>query len=73
MTGLNRLKERREERCLKFALKTAQNDRFSGWFPLNTNDRVVRHRNRYCETLAKTSRLYNSPVFDLRSRLNRLR
>ena len=72
ITGLQTLRERREARCLKFAIKSAANNKLAGWFPLNNNPRQLRHVNRYQEFPAKTSRLQNSPLYDLRRRLNRL-
>ena len=72
MTGLSTLKVRRENRCDKFTLKCSVDRRFSGWFPLNPNPRDVRQRPMYKEYRARTNRLYNSPLFDLRRRLNRM-
>ena len=72
LTGLQTLRERREARCLKFALKSVANPNLAGWFPLNNNPRQLRHVNRYQEFGAKTTRLQRSPLYDLRRRLNRL-
>ena len=72
MTGLSTLKVRRENRCDKFALKSSADPRFQGWFPLAGATRHVRHRGRYQEIRARTNRLHNSPIFDLRRRLNRI-
>ena len=71
VTGLKTLKERRENRCLKFALKSLENPNLAGWFPIN-NNRNGRHSHVYQEFFAKTSRLQNSPLYDLRRRLNSL-
>ena len=35
LTGLSTLKQRREARCLKFALKAVQDPSLADWFPLN--------------------------------------
>ena len=71
LTGLTTLKARREARCLKFAQKTVRNVRFANWFPLNENPRTTRVSKPYKESLARTTRLQNSPLYDLRRRLNR--
>ena len=72
MTGLPTLEARREARCDRFALKCAASDKFVNWFPLERNPRPVRDRNLYKEFRARTVRLMNSPLFDLRRRLNRI-
>ena len=69
-TGLTTLKVRRDNRCLKFARKAATNPRYSHWFPLNANRSSSRTGRPYQESRAKTKRLFNSPVYDMRRRLN---
>ena len=71
-TGIPTLRERREARCDKFAFKCASSERFNHWFPREANARPVRDRNMYKEFKARTCRLMNSPVYDLRRRLNRV-
>ena len=70
ISGLKTLYDRREDRCNKFALKCLSNERMSHFFPSNPNVRPLRHVRPYLEFPAKTSRLMNSLIFDLRRRLN---
>ena len=70
MTGLQSLRERREARFTKFAVKAASNPRYAGWFPRVQHSRTLRSRPPYQEFQARTSRLFNSPLYDLRRRLN---
>ena len=69
-TGLTSLQQRRDNRDLKFANKCCENERFKSWFPLNPISRVTRQPLVYQEQRARTQRLYKSPVFNLRRRLN---
>ena len=69
-TGLTTLKVRRDNRCLKFALKAAANPRYAHWFPRNNNRTSTRAGRTYLESRAKTKRLFNSPIYDMRRRLN---
>ena len=71
MTNLKTLRDRREDRCTKFAVKSLNNPALAGWFPTN-NNRTGRHGKTYQEFFARPSRLQNSPLFDLRRRLNNL-
>ena len=54
----------------KFAENAAANPIYEGWFPLNEGREGTRHRKRYEEKLAKTDRLYRSPVYAMRRHLN---
>ena len=72
LSGLSTLKVRRENRCDKFALKTQASARYKHWFPMQEQRRALRARPPFQELPARTSRLYNSPLYDLRRRLNRL-
>ena len=70
-TGLETLKARRDRRCEKFASKCLANPRYRDWFPLSQEPlRATRHRKQYQEHFARTKRLYNSPIYDMRRRLN---
>ena len=69
-TGLTTLKVRRDNRTLKFAAKAAANPRYAHWFPRNANRTSQRSGRFYHEDRAKTKRLFNSPIFDMRRRLN---
>ena len=69
-SGLETLKERRENAMLKFAKKAAKNPLYKHLFPLNECERVNREQKTYKEELARTDRLYNSPVFAMRRALN---
>ena len=71
-SGLTTLRQRRIERCDKFAHKCADSDRFAHWFPrrnLNTGRRT-RATEEFIEEYARCDRLFNSPVFYMRRRLN---
>ena len=73
MSGLTTLEQRREVRNTKFALKTVQNERFQHWFPATPQPRPVRNRRNFREYTVRTNRLFNSPLYDLRRRLNRMK
>ena len=71
--GIVTLKQRREKMCSDFAAKLAASERFSDLFPLATHPEgtvVTRGRKTYQESFARTSRLYNSPLFSMRRQLN---
>ena len=71
LAGLETLRERRVAQCDKFALKCVRSDRFKEWFPLNQARRSARREGeKYKEEYARCSRLYNSPIFYMRRRLN---
>ena len=70
ISGLSSLKARRDERGDRFALKCLTNPRFSGWFPPRPQARITRNPLTYHEDRARTARLYGSPLFHLRRRLN---
>ena len=69
-TGLKTLQARRDARCDKFAAKCLENPRYRDWFPLNLIARPTRNALRYKESFARTKRLYNSPLYHMRRRLN---
>lgn len=71
-TGLKTLEQRRYERIVKFAQKTANSPLFKErWFPKN---RPLLHNLRetktYLEEHARTDRLYKSPLFTMRRIMN---
>ena len=71
MSGLKTLKERRSDLTDKFALKLRNNPRYSYLFPQRPlEQRRARRGNRYVEENARTSRLFNSPIYYMRRRLN---
>ena len=69
------LTERREKMFSDFAIKTSLNTRFSGtWFPKKTpSTHSTRNPLIYEETRARTERLSNSPIFQMRKLLNRMK
>ena len=71
LAGLPTLRERRVEQCDRFARKCAASPRFEHWFPENEVTRNTRNKLQYKETYARCKRLYNSPVFYMRRRLNK--
>ena len=73
LAGVTTLRTRRENLCDKFALKSRANPRFCHWFPLKTgrtSNRKGKTNEIYREEKARCSRLYNSPLFYMRRRLN---
>ena len=68
--GLKTLEERRAIALRKFAEKAAKNNQFKYWFPLNPNRASQRSGIVYLEKHAKSDRLYNSPLFEMRRALN---
>ena len=70
LSGLPPLKIRRDRRCDKFATKCANSERFGDWFPRNDPLRVTRNPLEFKEERARTKRLYNSPLYHMRRRLN---
>ena len=70
-SGLTTLRARRESRELAFARKCASSVRFSRWFPPHTAARDTRGQAQYKEYYARCVRCYNSPLFNMRRRLNR--
>ena len=72
-SGLDPLSVRRSQAVDRFANKLVINPRYSHLFPLRPETmRRSRHSHRYLEEHARTSRLYNSPLFYMRRRLNEL-
>ena len=71
MADLSTLRERRIQHCDRFAAKCAASERFSDWFPSREErGRVTRRREEYLEEYARCNRLFNSPIFYMRRRLN---
>ena len=65
------LEDRRIEITQKFAIKTAANNRFEPYFPAWQHTwEGLRPTKIYGEKHAKTERLYNSPVYNMRRLLN---
>ena len=67
-----KLKDRRLRLIDRFLLKAVSNDRFNTrWFPKKTFIHFdLRQERFYEEKFARTSRLYNSPLYFFRRRLN---
>ena len=70
LADLTTLRERRIEHCDKFAMKCVDSDRFSHWFPPVTGRRSARNKEEYQEDYARCKRLYDSPLYYMRRRLN---
>ena len=70
LAGVSTLRQRRIEHCDKFARKCADSPRFSHWFPPVSGRRSGRNGDEYKEEYARCKRLYNSPLFYMRRRLN---
>ena len=67
--GVTTHRARRIMLCDKFANKALCNPRFESWFPLR-NARSGRRKEEYQELQARTDRLFNSPLYYYRRRLN---
>ena len=70
LTGLQTLKDRRDARSDKFVAKCLQNPKYQGWFKPNIHPRPMRNTLPFKEHHARTARLYNSPLYYMRRRLN---
>jgi hypothetical protein len=67
------LKERREEMFEKFCLKLEKNQRYNDWLPKQTFTHYdLRKELVYEEKFARTARLYNSPLYSVRRKLNEI-
>ena len=69
-SSLDTLERRRTNAVFKFAKKMASNPQFNHWFPKNPNRQSERTSKPYLEEIAKSNRLYNSPLFTMRRVLN---
>ena len=67
--GVTTHRARHIELCDKFTRKVADSPRFEGWFPRRTG-RSGRHGEEYQEFQARTDRLFNTPLYYFRRRLN---
>ena len=67
--GISTHRARRVELCDKFAAKAAGNPRFHAWFPPRTG-RSGRKGEDFHEFQARTDRLFYSPLYYYRRRLN---
>ena len=66
------LRRRREVICDKFTVKCKNNPRFAHWFSMKSSRSSLRKKNveEYKEETARCGRLFNSPLFYFRRRLN---
>ena len=70
-SGLERLAARSEKLARDFAHKTANTDRFRGWFPMKTAPTYNLRNNLFFEEeFTQENRLYNSPIHRMRRILN---
>ena len=71
LAAIETLKDRRIRLTDKFIQKTSANTKYNDWFPTKVlSDHNLRQERIYKENRAKTSRLYNSPLYYYRRRLN---
>ena len=71
--GIVSLRARRIQLADKFATKGTTNPRFQYWFSLKatrTSTRTAKGQELYKEEKARCDRLFNSPIFYMRRRLN---
>ena len=69
-SGIQTLEDRRMKAIEKFARKTSQNKQFEHWFKKNENRSSQRIGKEYEELYARSDRLYNSPMYEMRRILN---
>ena len=71
---LDTLRERRQKLFDDYVLKSAKNDRYRDrWFPTKTFEHADLRKERiYVEKYARTDRLMNSPLYQMRKRLNEI-
>ena len=65
------LRARRDDREIKFAKKCLTPSRFLHWFPAREGDRTRRDQAPYKEEFARGCKCYNSPIYNMRRRLNK--
>jgi hypothetical protein len=68
-TGLETLKQRRDNATFKFAHKCL-NGKYAHWFPLNQSSRCTRGGLTYKEEYARCERLRKNPIYHMRRLLN---
>ena len=72
MTGLKTLHDRREDRCLKFALKALKHPTNSRMFPQNQNTgQDTRNNEKFCVNFSRTDTYKRSSIPDNQRRLNK--
>ena len=70
LAGIETLRQRRITLSDKFSKKCLDSDRFGHWFPERRAVRRGRAGEKYEEEFARCKRLFNSPLFFMRRRLN---
>ena len=71
ISGLETLSDRRRAAEVNFAERTVANKRFKYWFPDNSDVPYnLRRRERYHTEFARSERLQNAPIYNLRRILN---
>ena len=70
--SLDSLDDRREELCLKFALKAQKNEKMKDLFPINKkiHKMKTKYEEKYEVFFANTERLKNSAVIHMQKKLN---
>ena len=69
-SGFKTLSDRRESAIRRFAERTSTNPVYARWFQENQNRQSLRNPRKFEEKMARTNRLYNSPLFTVRRTLN---
>ena len=69
---IEKLYERREQLCLKVALKCIKNPKTQNMFPVNKNSQniPIREREKYQVQFARTAKLQNSAIIHMQNMLN---
>ena len=70
LAALPTLRAHRVEQCDKFASKCASSERFCHWFSEKVGRRATRSTDKFREDYARCKRLYDSPLYYMRRRLN---
>ena len=72
-SGLDLLSSRRVDAVDRFVVKLVDNPKYASMFPLRPEEqRRARASHKYLEMNSKTNRLYNSPFYYMRRRLNEI-
>ena len=70
LTNLETLEARRIKLCTKFAKKAERNEKHMSWFKPKPKMPTRQHDDKYWKTVARTTRLKQSPISHLTNLLN---
>ena len=71
MLGIQTLKERREDFCLRFAKKSLKNPKLKNMFPMNNSNTILtRKPEKFKVEFARNERFKKSPIIYMQRLLN---